>query len=671
MTVPRHCSTAIRHWRRSYSREYLVTSCLFVFLCAVISGTRAHVRKSSSVNLEALLHWHSVLTSHHNVSKHSTANSLSSDLYPTLSGAESAGAVASAVSGARARGRGGVRNSASAVSGRTGGSRAVALQVAAGPQTGRKRAAAPKQSGPCSPIASAAVISVIRPSDIRRRLRFPPTRTVILNVAANLPLSSGLLFDSRYACTIMRGTKPNLVVSYAGDDQPILRIWGTHNVLVYDLNFWIGVRASSPVCQDVFEIRKKVNCAALHVHQSFGVQLARGKVYGRIDLIRTMNSRVDSMTVTGTSGFESSPGVIRVFYSGYGPGLVRSNILISNNEVYGVHTPIVLYNGAVGVTVRNNYVHDYVFTGIRCGADVSYQGDCMLTSISRNIVINRKVNSNGDYDSAGIYWCTHWINPGNTAECNYVIGGDHCYYLDYASSGIHIKGGACINNRDGVKVNNGKKNVVTGLILKDVAEGYAVWCTCLTVEVDNCRSSSGRYWEYMRQKYYNTPAINRNWPWLKQICQQTHVNGRPCNPRRSLASSKSAACSGLATENTLDLISVSRTKLGLGYYYCENVTSMHTLNRHTYLNWTSPVASIQFLNYRGNNLGVTKSSPIFRLRPKFHSCDRRSAGPQRIRKSVYLARFNVPRPLYFNLVRNMTTDHVHDSEGRQRTLVKS
>ena len=47
---------------------------------------------------------------------------------------------------------------------------------------------------------------------------------------------------------------------------------------------------------------------------------------------------------------------------------------------------------------------------------------------------------------------------GNKLSCNYVVGGSHCLYLDYASSNVEVNGGACINVTDGaIKINMGKK----------------------------------------------------------------------------------------------------------------------------------------------------------------------------------------------------------------------
>ena len=73
---------------------------------------------------------------------------------------------------------------------------------------------------------------------------------------------------------------------------------------------------------------------------------------------------------------------------------------------------IVLHEGAVGVDVYNNYVFNYGFAGIRCGDYISFQGDCMLTNVFRNLVYSKRSNVTGDGDAAGIYYNTHFFNPG-------------------------------------------------------------------------------------------------------------------------------------------------------------------------------------------------------------------------------------------------------------------
>ena len=78
----------------------------------------------------------------------------------------------------------------------------------------------------------------------------------------------------------------------------------------------------------------------------------------------------------------------------------------------GASNGVVLHQGAVGVDVFNNYIHGFGFAGIRCGDYVSFQGDCMLTNVFYNSVFSPRANVTGDADAAGIYYNTHWINPG-------------------------------------------------------------------------------------------------------------------------------------------------------------------------------------------------------------------------------------------------------------------
>ncbi|CAI5991598.1 unnamed protein product [Closterium sp. NIES-64] len=371
----------------------------------------------------------------------------------------------------------------------------------------------------------------------------------------------------------------------------------------------------------------------------------------------------------------------------------------------GVDTPIVLYRGAVGVKVFRNYVHDFIFAGIRCGADVHFSGDCMMTNVSNNLVVAKGRNTNGDHDAAGIYYCTHWFNPGNVAQCNYVFNGDHCYYLDYDTSDVRIRGGACINTYDGIKVNNGKRNVIKDVVMKGQigAVGWNVikdvvmkgqigavgWCTCLTPTVNNCLKDPGLYWENMRKAYYDTPAfkkywpwwknvcqesaywpwwknvcqesaVNAYWPWWKNVCQESAVNGHNCNPPGGMTAAQTGKCSGLATENQLDLILVNTTRESLEYKYCETLPAMHKLNQHSHVKVGS-VPSAGFRNYKRNDLGLRLWSDIRLKRPNVLSCPRRATGPQKkINAAWYLRRFNIGKPKGFDEVLTMTTLHLMD-----------
>jgi len=83
---------------------------------------------------------------------------------------------------------------------------------------------------------------------------------------------------------------------------------------------------------------------------------------------------------------------------------------------------ITLYRGAVGVTVTRNYLHDFLFVGVRCGADTGYIMDCHLNNITYNYIWNPEIYSTNftDVNNAGIYTCTHFFNPGEAlpgCEC--------------------------------------------------------------------------------------------------------------------------------------------------------------------------------------------------------------------------------------------------------------
>ncbi|CAI7790359.1 unnamed protein product [Closterium sp. NIES-54] len=372
--------------------------------------------------------------------------------------------------------------------------------------------APPATQGPCSPAKTAVRIAVTKPADIQARVKHDPTQTVVLTLQNSMVLGKGILFDKRFSCTIFQSAKFGAyTVSYPGENQPAIRVYNTSNVLIMGINFVIKTTKFSPSCrQELPEVGKGIICPAVWIYGSYGVQIAKGYVYGRIDMYRCMKSRIDSMKVTGVWDFAKSNGVLRVGISGIGTKLVRSGIAVSNNEVFGADTPLVVYNGAVGVRVVQNFVHDYGFAGIRCGADVRNQGDCMLGFIGYNYVYSRLRNMTGAADSAGIYYCTHWFNPGNRAECNYVKGGDHCYYLDYNTSGVKVIGGVCYDNWDGLKVNNGKFNRLKHVLVVNALKAPG-WCTCLTPTVNNCNKFPGNYWENMRIKYYNTPVFKQVW----------------------------------------------------------------------------------------------------------------------------------------------------------------
>lgn len=91
-------------------------------------------------------------------------------------------------------------------------------------------------------------------------------------------------------------------------------------------------------------------------------------------------------------------------------------------------------------------------------------------------------------------------------SCNYVEGGEHCLYLDWASSGITVDGGVCHNNRNGLKLNTGHSNSVTSLIVSN-PKGLAGWISCQNYDVNNCEQDPGSVWEDQRAQFYNSPEM--------------------------------------------------------------------------------------------------------------------------------------------------------------------
>ncbi|CAI5511364.1 unnamed protein product, partial [Closterium sp. Naga37s-1] len=231
------------------------------------------------------------------------------------------------------------------------------------------------------------------------------------------------------------------------------------------------------------------SCPAIHVSRSYGVQIGKvremgevggagwrevvggngveaggvsGQVYGRIDMLRVMGARIDGMLITSLD-VDTSAGAVHVALSGHGPTLLRSDISITNNEIYGVETPIILDSGAIGVTVTNNLIHSFGSAAIRCGA-------------------------------------------GNRAQCNYVFGTESCYWVGEHAMGVRVRGGACVRTPLGVVMDNGKRNDIRWLIMR-ASSNTPVTLSCTQPKVFNCGSPIGRYWEGMRRSYYRTPAF--------------------------------------------------------------------------------------------------------------------------------------------------------------------
>ncbi|CAI7814563.1 unnamed protein product [Closterium sp. NIES-53] len=172
------------------------------------------------------------------------------------------------------------------------------------------------------------------------------------------------------------------------------------------------------------------------------------------------------------------------------------------------------------------------------------------------------------------------------------------------------------------------------MILKKVT-GSPGWSACLTPLVLNCDINPGTYWELMRKQYYDTPVFQEKYPFWPDVCGQKTVNGKPCNVKRkgTLPAEKTGACSGLPTENTLNVRQVDVTD----------------------------IPAVKFLDYANDDLGVNAGSSLYSSIKDFKSCPRKDVGPRRIDDAFYFLNFNRPEPEVHKVVVSMSIKHVHDT----------
>ncbi|CAI5464567.1 unnamed protein product [Closterium sp. Yama58-4] len=447
--------------------------------------------------------------------------------------------------------------------------------------SGGARTTLARRMGVCSPITAASPrIVVTTEADFVKRLKYPRKTTVLMTLKADILLKKGLAFGPYYSCTILQAdVTGNRTISLAGADQPILRIVETFNVIVWGINFWMGVTPTSPACKGIPELGTGVICPTIHVYKSFGIQIAQGYLWGRLDLYRTMDSLVDGMAITGEFPFAKSPGAVRVAFSGLGTRAIKSGIVLSNSDIYVVNTPVYLTNGAIGVQVVNNFLHQFTGSGVQCGTHVNNAGSCMMTFIGRNWFFpNTTITAKTDISN--IRFTTHWISPGNAASCNYMLGGNSCFNLEADTTGVVVLGGACMGAYNGVNIENGKENRIQYVWVKDytAVPGSA---TCPTVTSINCNTATGKLWESKRIKYYNSPVINKRWPFLSNICKDASIGTVPCNvpTAGSLNAKQTGKCSGLPTRNILDLALLDGSKFLLSFQGCEKTPSVPKVNK--------------------------------------------------------------------------------------------
>ncbi|GJP55529.1 hypothetical protein CLOM_g14491 [Closterium sp. NIES-68] len=520
--------------------------------------------------------------------------------------------------------------------------------------------------GPCS--ASPVAITVSSAADFNLRTAYRNTTTVVIYLASNITLNSSLILSSAFSCSIIR-PHPSLAYMpwlwYPRIDKPAVRLVSITNVQI------IGVAIGFPAqyrytqmveCTGLPEFPSKWTCPSLHVYRAYAVTFSNGRVHGRTDVyrggavefsyMRLFNDYLDEYVL-------HSWATIRMVLSGDPINLIRSLNKITNCDIRGSWTGVMLYGGTVGAIVANNFITDFQFSGLQCGMGESNVADCMLNTIQNNLITAESdVYPIPHGDGAGIYYDLHWYNPGNLDSCNYMIGGTHCYYLDYTTSGTVIDGAVCIRNHDGIKINTGHANKVRSALVI-TPEWQSGLLSCQNWCDNNCNSWAGRG---MGFKWYNTfvakfemPGWKKNWPWLSNLCGRTEwAPGIQCNPTPQIEISKNwtgycsqlldyspsgkqltatasmtGNCSSIPGLNDIQMIVVNGTRNRWNPYYinCDNLPSVQPTNNLTSTTLNYPPGFFDFDDVAGEDFGVSDlSSRMYQLYPNFLSCPRSQVG---------------------------------------------
>ncbi|CAI5975913.1 unnamed protein product [Closterium sp. NIES-65] len=484
---------------------------------------------------------------------------------------------------------------------------------------------------PCKVPNPPIVINVGFERDILRRATLPNDTLVTMLLWSNVRLTRGLVFGANFSCTIFNSTRPGrLTISLPNTATPVLELFNTHNVLVHGINFHIPVRDSdTTICRfpNIDQVRDiyigRYSCPAIFLFRVFAVQVTQGMVHGRIDVMRAAYSRIDNMRVTVNPA--NWPAAIRVSYSGHGPTLQRSNVWITNNELFSggegreqaqrARVGIMILWGGIGVNVMNNRLHDFTLAGIQMGHGMNNVGDAMLTKVAYNEIRHDfgETGANTRLDNSGIYFDTHWVNPGNYLRCNYVYRGGHCLYIDWVSSGVISDGLVCDQTADGLKLNSGKNNMILGMVMINTTQFSVGYISCQNNHLNNCDNYAGPNWNRLLKTYFQTPEIRWNYPYLTNFCGKNRINGIDCNNGTDAAHSRAvtSGCSGLPTENYAELVSATPSGSPKYVIYmpnCAPFPSVPALNRMRY--FATSIDKAGFRDSKNGDFGLRSNSDL-------------------------------------------------------------
>eukprot|EP00850_Spirogloea_muscicola_P014867 SM000110S18874 [mRNA] locus=s110:36236:38473:+ [translate_table: standard] len=487
-------------------------------------------------------------------------------------------------------------------------------------------------------------INVETVADIQSRTSIPKSQTVVLVLQNDLTVPRLFTFGAPFSCTILQsapGAARNYRITTTSDTAAgILVSHVSHFLLLgVDIHAPIVEGTSPSTCGwKVYQHVQAGYCPALVVADSSYVQVVKCTIDAAIHLFRSTNSLIDhnivssldfGITVGGTGGgsFTTTP----------------MNHIISNNEIRGYVVGVNLAYGTVGVSVNNNYIWNFIFAGVSLGRGVHNVGDAMFNTVANNY-IEIKNETAIIPDGAGIYTVLHWLNPGNSLKCNYVVGhAPHCLYLDFASSGVQIEGAVCYQTGNGLKINTGHNNNILGML---IVEPYGQPGFIAPQLNWNCVTAPGTDWEQQRKAHFSSPVFQAAYPWLSNFCKITEVNGFNCNAPGGLTAEQTGNCSGMPTGNLWESVVVAaKNKHNPELYFVNTLPALPFVNTIKYARFDGVDAptvgknnSLGFRDAANSDYGLKHNSAIYQTFPTFFSCPRAAVGPQPVDPSYYFSR---------------------------------
>eukprot|EP00850_Spirogloea_muscicola_P000621 SM000002S05701 [mRNA] locus=s2:1755869:1758613:+ [translate_table: standard] len=494
--------------------------------------------------------------------------------------------------------------------------------------------------------ASNYVIQVNSVDDLALREGYPSTSAVTLVLQRSLTLSTTLVLGSVFDCTVLSAA-PDVTLTAPFDGAPALKVDGVSSLLVQGVSIATTRTALSPSpCNAVDRVTGDGLCPAVGIYNSRNVQLVGARVTGgRVDMYNCTMSELNSLMVS-VEAFDKG---IRIGRTGTVVP-TTGNVIVASNTVSGGTVGILLHRGAIGVTVKNNYITAFVFAGIQLGEGAVPVGNAMLNMISHNYIYIPDAATGLAPETAGIYIIGHYFNPDNYLTCNYVVGPvTNCIFLDYATALVRVDGAVCVNNARGLKLNTGHINSVAGMVVVNPSSGGGFIANQLSY---SCTPGSlGSLWQQQFLSKLSSSSFNNAYPQLSTICSEETVTVQgsqiSCNLPGGYDASVTGGCSGVPTENSWEVVVVApRGSLPSTYLNTNNLPAVPLINEiyaRTYYGPSVEVAekthSLRFYDSANGDFGIYNDSMITSGRPGFRSCPRATCGPQLISPAQFHSAF--------------------------------